>query len=97
MGLMRTVSNNWLKIISLNVQSVFFNRVGHWCAEGRREFVGKNFVGRVEQTVESGTDQGTDVFAILIKEVSLNLSSFSYILLLLIGVRNITCYTDYKS
>ena len=35
MGLMRTVSNNWLKIISLNVQSVFFNRVGHWCAEGR--------------------------------------------------------------
>ena len=26
--LMRTVSNNWLKIISLNVQSVFFNRVG---------------------------------------------------------------------
>ena len=27
--------------------------------------------------VESGTDQGTDVFAILIKEVSLNLSSFS--------------------
>ena len=47
--------------------------------------------------VESGTDQGTDVFAILIKEVSLNLSSFSYILLLLIGVRNIACYTDYKS
>ena len=28
--------------------------------------------------VESGTDQGIDVFAILIKEVSLNLSSFSY-------------------
>ena len=47
--------------------------------------------------VESGTHQGTDVFAILIKEVSLNLSSFSYILLLLIGVRNIACYTDYKS
>ena len=47
--------------------------------------------------VESGTDQGIDVFAILIKEVSLNLSSFSYILLLLIGVRNIACYTDYKS
>ena len=47
--------------------------------------------------VKSGTDQGTDVFAILIKEVSLNLSSFSYILLLLIGVRNIACYTDYKS
>jgi len=34
---------------------------------------------------ESGTDQETDVFAILIKEVSLNLSSFSYILLLLLG------------
>ena len=47
--------------------------------------------------VESGTDQGIDVFAILIKEVSLNLSSFSYILLLLVGVRNIACYTDYKS
>ena len=47
--------------------------------------------------VESGTHQGTDVFAILIKEVSLNLSSFSYILLLLVGVRNIACYTDYKS
>ena len=47
--------------------------------------------------VDSGTHQGTDVFAILIKEVSLNLSSFSYILLLLIGVRNIACYTDYKS
>ena len=47
--------------------------------------------------VEWGTHQGTDVFAILIKEVSLNLSSFSYILLLLIGVRNIACYTDYKS
>ena len=41
--------------------------------------------------VESGTDQGIDVFAILIKEVSLNLSSFSYILLLLVGVRNIAC------
>ena len=48
--LMRTVSNNWLKIISLNVQTVFFNRVGHRCAEGRWEFVGKNFVGWVEQT-----------------------------------------------
>ena len=47
--------------------------------------------------VESGTDQGIDVFAILIKEVSLNLSSFSYILLLLVRVRNIACYTDYKS
>ena len=47
--------------------------------------------------VEWGTHQGTDVFAILIKEVSLNLSSFSYILLLLFGVRNIACYTDYKS
>ena len=35
--------------------------------------------------VESGTDQGTDMFAILIKEISLNLSSFSYILLLLLG------------
>ena len=34
--------------------------------------------------VESGTDQGTDMFAILIKEISLNLSSFSYILLLLL-------------
>ena len=47
--------------------------------------------------VESGTDQGTDVFAILIKEISLNLISFSYVLLLLVGVRNIACYTDYKS
>ena len=47
--------------------------------------------------VESWTDQGTNVFAILIKEVSLNLSSFSYILLLLFGVRNIACYTYYKS
>ena len=35
--------------------------------------------------VESGTHRGTDMFAILIKEISLNLSSFSYILLLLLG------------
>lgn len=42
--------------------------------------------------VESGTDQGTDVLAISIKKVSLYLSSFSYILLLLLGKEYLLLY-----
>ena len=61
---------------------------------------GKSEMLIAEQTLDEGSWVGHrprdwhEVFAILIKEVSMYLSFFSYILLLLAG--NVACCTDYS-